>query len=1335
MNRHIISVLAFSVVAALATRAENVTAHGSLGMLDAPLMTKTFNQVGMVNVWNTTQSLKLSVAPGGGYLMSKVYVYISMDPPPLKTPEELYVEPDFGTWPYSRKFKVPTTVPYCLDLSFENDLAFEWGHWGPMWLEKRLITVAVRVELKSTDAVPVTLTAWALNPNVPLSSQQTAWGDNAWAMRYEVQHPHHGQFVDAPVNGLRYKTATQEGVTGTDGGFWYFPGEYVTFNIGDVLLGFAKADQRLTPLDILPALDTEDAPVANMARLLQSLDADGEPNGSIEITIDSAAVLEGAMQALGVQALDFGNTGQMDAVIATAVQLGRNLEMPLTEVSAADAIARLEQSAGASLMRRNISKTPEYAVDKPKLDIIPVWVPARKANGEDAVIEYRDAQGALLETRTKAKPLLVTYEQERDPAPGFGERRASDIYTAVSMDDGATWKRFNVSHMAWHSSFTLDTGEKYPGNCRAPQQKIAENKILVVWTSAYARGGKPSVSIKTDDDYPYDDAYAVRDFWGVRGRQGSVNYDLDDDVADQGIGEIPYHALWACRGILVTDAEHRAGKFTDVAIGEIVWFKPERLTSGRRDAFIPVVGSAKNAGFGIAWQEDPGGLRPGKCSAGGHGWSGATVHKKTDIWYSFIRWADFDRIDANFVPSIHATDEHGEDSHSQQPEISNRPKWLVPMSLPVRVSDNNTVNTENMRVQLDANGLPVRDANGAFIPLAGAEESDWIRHEHEHDGECGGGEVTDPDEGDHEGEGGTGGGWGMARYAYMHPGLAPLADLSGANLVWDASVNGEFRPADAAGCRWYRFVNQPGVTKTVVVTPDGRVLDGDTGACRPNLTLLPFSYIGTDGKTVNSAWAMLGYEETKGLGTPPDEDHHDVVAAPVLGAEFDEDAEESGDKGKDVIYHSFRFDAPDLVSAGDIVNLPALDDSGNLIPIFYKDAVGVPTPYIRQFATENARRVRFLAQSKGDMLKTAGADTVALVLYKQGREGNGKPSDIFAVRVVVPTTDKAIDNPYRFANFARFDTSESNPDENGFLRYRRKHMNMTSATVEAVDPLDIAEDFEGHAYGKVARWNQYAGNLADESFANPYSDAKGHRGFIRGNVVVLGYSFTPNWGRLGGDHLDFFVRRSFDGGRSWTTDPNGPEETVHTIIEKDPVTREYVQKQYRYRRGQFEPARNVSLLKGNRFTVTDPRLVPPMGPGTVNPTYPQDDTFDPDTYYVVFGTAEVIHGIADPRVTDTVKADIFYTRTTDAGTTWLMEPWVINPDSSSPDAGETVYRFPVMAQGTAHQGHAQIRMHPSGTRLYTIWHQFTDGDELHVSPHDVGNDIWFRRVDFMGVSE
>ena len=257
--------------------------------------------------------------------------------------------------------------------------------------------------------------------------------------------------------------------------------------------------------------------------------------------------------------------------------------------------------------------------------------------------------------------------------------------------------------------------------------------------------------------------------------------------------------------------------------------------------------------------------------------------------------------------------------------------------------------------------------------------------------------------------------------------------------------------------------------------------------------------------------------------------------------------------------------------------------------------------------------------------------------------------------------------------------------------------------------------------------------MSDESFANPFSDAKAHRGFIRGDKVVFGYSFTPNWGRLGGDHMDFYVRRSFDGGQNFTTDPDGPEEVVHTVIERDPETGEYSQKQYQYGRGEFEPGRNVSSLKGNSHTVVDPRLVPPMrGGSTVNKTYPEDDTEAQGLYYVAFGTAKVLHGLGEPLgVTDTEKADILYTRTTDGGSTWLQVPWVINPDSSSPDAGETVYRWPWLAHGAPHQGHAQIRMHPAGNRFYAIWHQWTDGDEWPLSPHDVGNDIWFRRIDFM----
>jgi hypothetical protein len=1151
------------------------------------------------------------------------------------------------------------------------------------------------VELKTTNVVPVTFTAWALNPNVPLDLQRTAWGDNALAMPYELQHPKHGTFT-GPVHGLVYSTPTHSGIIGSEGGFSFFPGETVELWIGDVFIGSAAADQRISPLDIFPGQEISDPAVVNLGRLLLCLDGDGDSNGPVTITEDSAWNLEEAMDDIDLDALDFGNTDQINQLID---KLGGS--------SIEDAQAWLEQSIGSRLVRRNISKSPDYAVDKPKLDIMPVWVPARAANGDPATVEYRDDDGNLIETRDKVKPLFVTYTEEQEPNVSVGiTRRGSDIVTAVSMDDGATWKRFNVSHMARKSSFTLDMGEKFPGNSRGPRQKIVDDKILVVWTSAYARGGKPSFAIKTDDDYPYDDAYAVNDVWGVRGKQGSVNYDEDKDVGDQGIGEIPYYALWACRGVLVWSGN--IGKYPGHAIGEVVWFKPERLTSGRRDAFFAMAHGARGAGFAIAWQEDPGGLLPGSCKGGGHGWSGATVHKKTDIWYSFLKIADFELIDENWDPyAMHSADELGEgpDDHGQQPEISNRPKWLVPFSLPVRVSDNSVVNTHNLKVELNPDtGLPLVDESGAYIPLDGAVEEDWLATEHEGEGGCDDGDGSDDHGGGHNGRGG---GWGMARYAYMLPQLGILdPDLPSNAPVWDEEVEGDYRPD--SGLRWTRFVNKAGSLKTVAVTADGRPLDGDTGACRPSL------------KMMSGDWVILGYEETKGLGIPPEGEH---------GEEDDVSRPEPDDKGKNIIYHSFKLDQPDLVSAGNVLNLPALDDGGNLIPIYYKDAAGAPTGHFRQYKTEVARRVRFIAQPKGKM---GSSRTVMLATYRQGREGGGKPSDVFVIRGVVPTTDTKSDNPYRFENLMRYATGADTSDP-GVMMHQRRHMNMSAATVESMDPVEKAGDGEGNTWNKVGKWKQYQGNMSEESFDNPYSDAKAHRGFIRGDKVVFGYSFTPNWGRLGGDHMDFYLRRSFDGGQTFTTDPDGPEEVVHTVIERDPETGEWHQNQYRYGRGEFEPGRNVSLLKGNKYTVTDPRLVPPMSGGsTVNKTYPEDDTEAQGLYYVAFGTAEVLHGIGEPMgVTDTEKEDIFYSRTTDGGSTWLMVPWVINPDSSSPDAGETVYRWPWLAQGGPHQGHAQIRMHPAGNRFYAIWHQYTHGDEWPLSPHDVGNDIWFRRIDFM----
>ena len=53
--------------------------------------------------------------------------------------------------------------------------------------------------------------------------------------------------------------------------------------------------------------------------------------------------------------------------------------------------------------------------------------------------------------------------------------------------------------------------------------------------------------------------------------------------------------------------------------------------------------------------------------------------------------------------------------------------------------------------------------------------------------------------------------------------------------------------------------------------------------------------------------------------------------------------------------------------------------------------------------------------------------------------------------------------------------------------------------------------------------------LADQSWYNPLDVAKGHRGFLDGDFVMMLYGWSPNW-RLnakGSDRYELYIRRSF----------------------------------------------------------------------------------------------------------------------------------------------------------------------------------------------------------------
>jgi len=78
-----------------------------------------------------------------------------------------------------------------------------------------------------------------------------------------------GVFVDAPVEGLNYKTATQSGYTDAQGHFKYKDGETVEFKLGTLLLGKGKAGALVTPYTI----SDNNTTATNIAMVLQNFDA------------------------------------------------------------------------------------------------------------------------------------------------------------------------------------------------------------------------------------------------------------------------------------------------------------------------------------------------------------------------------------------------------------------------------------------------------------------------------------------------------------------------------------------------------------------------------------------------------------------------------------------------------------------------------------------------------------------------------------------------------------------------------------------------------------------------------------------------------------------------------------------------------------------------------------------------------------------------------------------------------------------------------------------------------------------------------------------------------
>jgi hypothetical protein len=298
----------------------------------------------------------------------------------------------------------------------------------------------------------------------------------------------------------------------------------------------------------------------------------------------------------------------------------------------------------------------------------------------------------------------------------------------------------------------------------------------------------------------------------------------------------------------------------------------------------------------------------------------------------------------------------------------------------------------------------------------------------------------------------------------------------------------------------------------------------------------------------------------------------------------------------------------------------------------------------------------------------------------------------------------------------------------------------------------------------VLEWSQTVDNLNDTTWENPYDVSKGHRGFIDGDFVMMMYATAANWkaNTTGNEAYQLYIRRSFDGGQTWTT---LPADYTHwsdlnpdvTVTADGTETCEwyggYTEDDYSvctpYGAGEFEPGRNVSQLTGTKVTVLDPRYSPSGGMlkrdyasllcdpeldgiwencGLTEATYPED-TRDPSAFFATFETGDNTVVTVD---TATVPLDMYYSRASNFGDDWdeqdicatdPEESWYPNA-SVVCEEGDTEWRWDWLENGPDLATEASVFGNPNGDRFYAVWNQ-----ELEIA-YEVYTDMdsQFRRI-------
>jgi hypothetical protein len=890
--------------------------------------------------------------------------------------------------------------------------------------------------------------------------------------------------------------------------------------------------------------------------------------------------------------------------------------------------------------------------------------------------------------------------------------------------------------------FQEDALETYPGDVVNMFHAIAGNKVVVAWPSRYCGQGQPSYSLDSSEtgvarrtavaeylgidltDPSPEDIYLL-DMYGVAGTQGSVDYAEDRWAENQPVGEVPFACLWTARGEMVNGDDPRT---ETVEASFMRWYNTERLTSGTRDVNRIEVMGVQGAGFAISWQEDPDGLRPGQGEGPGEGWSGAIANSGTDVWYSYIDWEDFSFVQdpavadgTAYLPLTGADFTAVDGSYealAAAADVTQKPKPFVPFAMPMRVTDNEKCNVEKPKPYcygsaLAASGVAV-PATTDGIPLNPLDyglkdtcESVITVEVGRHGGtsdicisadglpNLGNTAATRPrlNTFGYDSTGKVKGAVidnafvtlileedkGLGKWGFVEAADGTVDYTMPCDPEADPAIEGCV-PFDEGKNIWYHSFSMS-LTDDMAARPRDGLLDNLTShgnmLNQPEVNWQTGEFYGA-ADTLHM-WDFTTDYEGAATGLDNYEIYNTEIArrGSLLGQDIDK-VHVATSKAKNGLLALPTWKQGTMNQGGpaDVMSRQII------IPKGWTVRSGGPNggnPYAfrnmacETWAFEDGSNPQY---PEGVCLEPAVnlSGSIPDTCYDSE---TGEAIACPAVDLAQGTTFGVGDTNPILQGKELDDGDETTKDSNTtkVLTWHQCPASYTvAAQTDGTETVTCDTDLRTDA-----------STLRDQSWYNPLEVAKGHRGFLDGDFVMMLYAWSPNW-RLnvqGSDRYELYIRRSFDGGASWTNMPSaythwdgtkysGQGNVVCETYRSDETQAggDLVEPQVCYaydatKGGAGEQARNVTQHKSMRITTLDPRYATTGAPQGVSVTSDLfghgllgaetafgdiEDVRDPSRFFVVYETGDnttTIYGEPEP-------LDLFYSRAVNFGDDYVV---------------------------------------------------------------------------------